>query len=140
MDTAASSTYQIQSAATEAFAIPVGQAATVAGQIAAGRASATVHVGATGFLGVEVASYTVPFTARTEVVVVGTLPGLPAATAGIVPGDVITSVNGRAVTSPSGVQTQLAADRPGDRVSIAWQDASGQTRTATVVLVVGPAD
>lgn len=140
MDTAASSTYQFQSSATEAFAIPIGQAASVAGQIKAGRASATVHVGATGFLGIQVAQYIVPFTSQTEAVVTGIIPGLPAANAGIVPGDVIVSVTGHTVTSPSGIQALLEPYHPGDRVSVGWQGLSGQAHTATVALATGPAD
>jgi S1-C subfamily serine protease len=140
MDTAASSAYQLQSGTGEAFAIPVGQAVSVARQIEAGRASATVHVGATGFLGVQVALYSVPFTSRTEVVVAGVMPGLPAARAGLAPGDVIVSINGHPVASPAGIQALLEPYHPSDQVSISWQDPSGQTHTATLVLATGPAD
>ncbi len=141
MNTAASSEYEIQSgAAEEAFAIPVGRAASVAGLIEAGRASATVHIGATGFLGVQVGQYAVPFTSRTEAVVVAVMPGLPADRAGLTAGDVIVSINGNAVTSPSGIQALLEPYHPGDRISIGWQDPSGQAQTATVVLATGPAE
>ncbi len=141
MNTAASSGYEIQSgAAEEAFAIPIGTAASVAGQIEAGRASASVHIGATGFLGVEVRESFVPFTSQTEVVVQAVMPGLPAAEAGVVPGDVIVSINGHSVASPTDIQAQLEPYHPGDRVSIGWQDLSGQPHSATVVLATGPAD
>ena len=140
MNTASTSGYQFQSGAAEAFAIPIGQAVSVARQIEAGRASATVHIGATGFLGVQAALYPVPFTSRTEAVIVGVMPGLPAARAGLVPGDAIVSIDGHAVTSPSAIQTLLEPYHPGDQVSIGWQDPSGQAHTATVVLATGPAD
>jgi len=140
MNTAASSTYQFQSGTAEAYAIPIDQAATVAGQIEAGRASATVHMGATGFLGIQVALYTVPFTSQTEAVIVGVMPGLPAAKAGLASGDVVGSINGHAVTSPSDIQNLLEPYHPGDQVSIGWQDQSGQAHTATVDLATGPAD
>jgi S1-C subfamily serine protease len=39
--------------ATQAFAIPVTRASSIAGQIEAGTPSSTVHIGATAFLGVE---------------------------------------------------------------------------------------
>ena len=80
-----------------------------------------------------VALFPVPFTSWTEAVVVGVMPGLPAATAGLVPGDVIVSINGYAVTSPSGIQARLEPYHPGDQVSIGWQNSSGQTHTATPV-------
>jgi S1-C subfamily serine protease len=139
MNTAASSAYQFQSGTGEAFAIPIGQAVSVAGGIEAGRASARVHIGATGFLGIQAGLYAVPFTSTTEAVVVGVMPGLPAAKAGLVPGDVIVSINGHAVTSPAGIQSLLEPYHPGGRVSVVWQDLSGQAHTAIVVLAVGPA-
>jgi S1-C subfamily serine protease len=71
---------------------------------------------------------------------VGIMPGLPAAKAGLTPGDMIVSVTGDAVTSPSGIQDLLEPYHPGNRVSIGWQDLSGQAHTATVVLATGPAD
>ena len=40
-------------AATQAFAIPITRASSIADQIEAGTASSTVHIGATAFLGVE---------------------------------------------------------------------------------------
>ena len=67
------------------------------------------------------------------------MPGLPAANAGLEAGDVIVSINGHAVTSPSGIQTLLEPCHPGDRASVAWQDLSGQAHTAIVVLATGPA-
>jgi S1-C subfamily serine protease len=57
MDTAASSGTQLQSqsgqAAEQAYAIPINEATSIAKQIEAGSASATTHLGATAFLGVE---------------------------------------------------------------------------------------
>jgi S1-C subfamily serine protease len=66
-------------------------------------------------------------------VVVGVMPGLPAARAGLAPGDVIVSINGHAVASRSGMQALLEPHHPGDPVGINWQDPSGRTHTATVV-------
>jgi S1-C subfamily serine protease len=57
MDTAASSGTQTQSqsgqTAEQAFAIPINEATSIAKQIAAGTTSTNVHIGATGFLGIE---------------------------------------------------------------------------------------
>ena len=41
--------------ATQAFSIPINTAVTIAQEIVAGDASSTIHIGATGFLGIEVA-------------------------------------------------------------------------------------
>ena len=57
MDTAASSGAGYQSiSSTDAYAIPIARALTIAQEIEAGHASATVHIGGTAFLGVEVES------------------------------------------------------------------------------------
>jgi S1-C subfamily serine protease len=124
---------------TQAFAIPAAQAQAIARQIEAHRSSATVHIGATPFLGVQImpaAESGVP-TGR-GAAVAGVLPGSPAARAGLPAGGVIGSVNGRAVTSPSGLQSVLGRYHPGDRVTIGWTDQSGLTHRASVTLASGP--
>ena len=70
----------------------------------------------------------------------GALSGSPAADAGLSAGDVITSIGGQSVTSATQMQSIIAAYHPGDKVSISWTDASGQTQTATVTFASGPAD
>jgi len=47
---------QSQSSGTQAFAIPINEAVSIAAQIDGGKSSATVHLGSTAFLGVEVSS------------------------------------------------------------------------------------
>jgi S1-C subfamily serine protease len=63
IDTAASSSSsgsqgssQDQSGQTQAFAIPINEAVSIAQQIEAGDASSTIHIGATAFLGLEISS------------------------------------------------------------------------------------
>jgi S1-C subfamily serine protease len=70
----------------------------------------------------------------------GALSGSPAASAGLSAGDVITSIGGQSVTSATQMQSIIAGYHPGDKVSISWTDASGQTQTATVTFASGPAD
>jgi S1-C subfamily serine protease len=62
----------------------------------------------------------------------------PAATAGIGPGDAVTSFDGQSVTSPTGLSLLLVPHHPGDKVQIGWTDASGQAHTSTVTLASGP--
>ena len=162
MDTAASSSSEMSSpfgsspsgqssssssaqSQTQAFAIPINRALSIASEIEAGSASSTVHIGATGFLGVEVGSSGNSFMPGGEqdssgVTVAGTLPGSPAAQAGLSEGDVIDSINGHAVSSSSDVQSAIGQDHPGDKVSVAWTDQYGQTHTSTMTLANGPAD
>jgi S1-C subfamily serine protease len=128
---------------TQAFAIPIDEALSVADQIEAGGASATVHIGATGFVGVEIlsagdaAANGVP--GGTGAAVAGVIPGSPAAAAGLTAGDVIVSVDGQSVSSPAGLQTVLEQHHPGDQVSISWTSQAGQAHSATVALTAGPA-
>jgi S1-C subfamily serine protease len=147
IDTAGSSSSSpqetAQTTATQAFAIPINEALSIANQIEAGHASATVHIGATGFLGVEVSSAS---SAAAEGVptgsgaaIAGVLPGSPADNAGITVGDVITSVDGQAVSSPSALQAAMEQHGAGNRVTVGWTDADGQSQSASVTLGAGPA-
>ena len=145
IDTAASNGTQFQSgqSQTRAFAIPINEALGLASQIEGGDASSTVHIGATGFLGVEVMSASnaaaqgVP--AGSGAAIAGVLPGTAAAGAGITAGDVITSVGGHAVSSPSALQAAMEQHHPGDHVTIGWTDQAGQAQSATMTLTAGPA-
>ena len=69
----------------------------------------------------------------------GVLCSTAAATAGLVSGDVITSVNGQPVTTPSGLTQSVSGLRPGARVKLGWETKAGQHRTRTVTLGAAPA-
>jgi S1-C subfamily serine protease len=136
IDTAASSnSFFADSASNDGYAIPIGKATTIAKQIVAGRSSATVHIGATAFLGVQLGNS--PFVGQ-GATIVGVVPGAPAAAAGLVPGDVIIAVGGTAVSGPSDIAPIVLAHRPGDKVTITYADATGQTQNASVTLASGP--
>jgi S1-C subfamily serine protease len=125
-----------QDSTTQGFAIPIDTALSVAAQIEGGQASSTVHIGATAFLGLEIASSGQQ--GSSGVALAGAASGTPAATAGLGQGDVVTSLNGQSVSSSTDVQHILVGLHPGDKVSIGWTDASGQSHTATVTLASGP--
>jgi S1-C subfamily serine protease len=96
-----------------------------------------VHLGATAFLGVEVASQSQQ--ASSGVMIAGAASGTPADTAGLAAGDTITAVAGQAVSSGTSIQQVLEGYHPGDKVSISWTDTTGQSHTTTVTLANGPA-
>jgi S1-C subfamily serine protease len=137
--------------ATTGFAIPINHAVSIADQIAAGHASTTVHIGLGGFMGISVAdasqgcgtsgNSTNPFgggnsaPVNSGALICGVVQGTPAATAGLVEGDVITSVNGQSVTSSNSLTGLLAGDHPGDRVTIGYVDQDSQQHTTTVALL-----
>ena len=66
--------------------------------------------------------------------VVSVTAGGPAADAGIVAGDVITSLNKVAVTSMAALSEELATLKPGDKVPVGITKSSGSTSTVTVTL------
>ena len=123
--------------ATQGFAIPINTALTVAKQIEDGQGSSTVHIGATAFLGVEIA--TTQQSQYQGVLIAGTQEGTPAAQAGLGQDDTVTALDGKSVSSGTDIQDILIGHHPGDKVSIAWTDASGQSHTATITLGTGPA-
>jgi S1-C subfamily serine protease len=122
---------------TQGYAIPINTALSIASEIEAGHGSSTVHIGATAFLGLEIAGSDQQ--GSSGAVLAGVAAGTPAASAGLGQGDVVTSLAGQSVSSSSDIQKVLVGHHPGDKVSIGWTDASGQSHTATVTLATGPA-
>lgn len=134
MDTAASATFQFRSSADQGFAIPIDQVQTIAGQILAGRSSSTIHIGATGLLGVFVESQSSGEGALVENVISGT----PAASCGLTAGDVITAIDGAGISSPTALTEAMLLRHPGDSVQITWHTPEGVQHTASVTLASGP--
>jgi S1-C subfamily serine protease len=77
--------------------------------------------------------------ARSGALVDGVICGTAAASAGIFAGDVITSIGGRAVTTPGSLTGLIDRYRPGSRASVAWVSPDGGLHTALVTLNAGPA-
>jgi S1-C subfamily serine protease len=121
------------SEANEGYAIPIGKAARIADQIEAGTASATVHIGSTAFLGVGIASE------DGYAVITAVVPGGPADRAGLEEGDAITSVAGRAISSPDALTKLILSKKPGQKVKVVYADQYyGTGQTTTVTLGSGP--
>jgi S1-C subfamily serine protease len=136
MDTAASAGNGFEQAATsDGYAIPINKAMSIALQIMRGDASATIHVGDTAFLGVEVEENS---HGGSGAVITSVVPGSPAAAAGLTPGDLITSFGGHAVSSPAGLTTIIMTQKPGAPVSATYLDQGGATQTANLALASGP--
>jgi S1-C subfamily serine protease len=136
MDTAASGNSTYASESSDAYAIPIGTALTIAKQIVAGKASTTVHVGATAFLGVEVQG---GYAGTAGALIAGVVPGGPAASGGLEAGDVITAIDGHAVSSATQVSPLILARKPGTKITVAYVDQDGNGYTTTVKLGSGPA-
>jgi S1-C subfamily serine protease len=146
MDTAASTRYGFADYSNDGFAIPIERALSIANEIAAGHSSATVHVGGTAFLGVQVAdassdSYGYGYggsAATNGAEIVEVVPRGAADAAGLAPGDVITAVNGRSVSSAGKLGPIVLALQPGTRINVAYTDGNGQSQSTTVTLASGP--
>jgi S1-C subfamily serine protease len=70
--------------------------------------------------------------------IIGTICGSPAASAGMTGGAVITAVNGQAVGSPDDLTGILSRFHPGDTISVTWVSPSGQRSTSSLHLTAGP--
>jgi S1-C subfamily serine protease len=155
MDTAASSGYQFQSqssqAVEQAYSIPIDQALAIAKQIESGTTTSDIHIGATAFLGLQIAppggasgSGTGGFGASSQgstsgVTIAGTVPGSPIALAGLAAGDTITAVGGRSISTANNIAQTLVRYHPGDKISITWVDQYGRSHATTLTLTSGPA-
>jgi len=143
INTAASASgNQLSSATTtQAFTIPINAAVAIAGQIDAGKSSATVHVGPTAFLGLALAPGSVVpgLPGGSGAQIAGVAAGSAAARAGLAAGDSVTSLDGQAVTSPAQIRSVLTAHHPGDKIGISWTDPVSGSHRATVTLTTGPA-
>ncbi len=131
MNTAASENYKMSGG--QGFAIPIGTAMGVAGQIRSGAGSNTVHIGPTAFLGLGVMDNNGNGARVQRVVGNG-----PAAAAGISAGDVITSVDGVPINGATAMTDVLVPHHPGDTVALALRSSSGGDRTVNVILADGP--
>ncbi len=153
MDTAASADSGYQVSATQAYAIPIETALSVAHKIVDGQASSAIHIGPTGFLGLGISPSSANgsdgfgnsagssgggASSSSGAVVSQVLTGSAAGKAGVVAGDTIDSLNGSSIASPNDLSNLLEPKHPGDTVQLQWTDQSGQSHTASVTLGSGP--
>jgi S1-C subfamily serine protease len=138
MDTAGSTSgfgFSLQpTSGTQGYAIPIDEAVSVANQIDYREGSSKVHIGATAFLGVLLSSQSSSSGVQVESVV----SGGAAASAGIVAGDDLTTIDGIAVSTPAGVSSALVPLHPGDTIDVKGSTSGGKAFTLKVTLGSGP--
>jgi S1-C subfamily serine protease len=122
---------------TQGYAIPIDTALSIAKEIEAGQGSSAIHIGPTAFIGIGIAPTSEQTTSGVEIA--GAQAGTPAATAGLAEGDVITALNGTAVSTGTQISEALIQRHPGDKITLTWTNTDGQSQTATVTLGTGPA-
>lgn len=114
------------------YAIPIATVETVVRKIEDGEEGGDIELGYHGYLGVGLdPSATTPLVAQV-------MEDSAAAEAGVAVGDTITTVDGTAVRTAEALQQAIAAKDAGDRVSLTWTGADGQSHTATVTLGEAP--
>ncbi len=121
------------------FAIPVDNAVSIVGQIRTGTDTDKVHIGDRALLGVQVqdaSGQNGPVDAGAFVV--GVQDGTGASAVGMQQGDVLVSLNGKAIADQQALRNALYPFHPGDKVSVGWIDASGARHNADIKLIVGP--
>ncbi len=122
---------------TDGYAIPINEALAIGQDIRDGKASSTVHIGASAFLGVSVTS-TGRTTTAAGVTISGVVTGSAAAKAGLAAGDTITAIDGAKVASNTALRAAIAPHHPGDTVSVSWTDTTGRAQTHDVTFGQGP--
>ncbi len=131
MNTAASDNYRMSGGT--GFAIPIGQALGIAGQIQNGGGSPTIHIGPTAFLGLGVVD-----NGGSGAKVARVVGNAPAASIGISTGDIITAMDNTPINSATAMSDVLNGHHPGDSISVSWKSKSGTARTENVTLAEGP--
>lgn len=152
MDTAGSSTGSgfgfderfATSGATTGYAIPINTALAVVRTIESGTSTSTVHVGATPILGIEINSSvsnvgSLNGTTVSGVQIAGLAAGTPAASSGLVAGDVITAINGHAVASAGELSATVQKLAVGASVKVSYTTLAGASSSLNITLVAGPA-
>jgi S1-C subfamily serine protease len=114
------------------FAIPIKQALQLAQRITTGKSNSIVHVGPTAFLGVRLAD------ASDEAKIQSVVTGQAADEAGLAAGDVITSLNGKTISSVTDLRQVVLTLVPGKAVPIGWTNTSNVAQTGTITPTSGP--
>jgi len=131
--------------ATKVLRIPLSAPLRSPVQIESGHGNATVHVGATGFLGlIEYPSDNRSFSGGGAPTVTGVdietvVPGSPAQEAGIAANDVVTAFDGHAVSTPGQLEHLMVAHSPGNKVTVTWVGTTVSRTRPQLRLVSGPA-
>jgi S1-C subfamily serine protease len=138
MDTAASTSFQFSTGSAQGFSIPIDEALSLAHKIVTNQSSDTIHIGQTGFIGVEV-SPSSSTGSSAGLSVLGSVSGSPAAQAGIGNGSTILSVNGINVNQGGDLTNLMVRYHPGTKITVVWTDSSNGRHTSVLTLEKGPA-
>ncbi|MBO2453690.1 trypsin-like peptidase domain-containing protein [Actinomadura barringtoniae] len=140
MNTAASSGFRMNhTGGHRGYAITSARAIEVVRQIQRGQTTATIHIGPTAMLGVQVRTPTTKSGGRANgAYIASTLSGTPAETAGLRPGTTIIALDDQPVDSPGTLTDLLLRHRPGDTVRLTLTTPTGNQTVTPLTLADGP--
>ncbi|GAB2868630.1 S1C family serine protease [Nocardioides pacificus] len=121
-----------QNRGAQSYAVPIEDALAIVDRIEDGDESGTVRIGPGAYLGIGAQ------TTADGVGVAEVETGSATDDVGLVVGDVITALDGSALTSLSDLTARLATYEPGEQVELTWTTRAGETRAATVTLGESP--
>jgi S1-C subfamily serine protease len=140
---------QIGSTGFMGVLVPAGQASTATSPVEQRNRQLKQDQGASGFP----AQPSAPFCLQNQesagvpsrvapvasgALIIGELCSTPAQRAGIIAGDVITSVGGQKIDSPKQLTGVMMGFKPGSWVNVTWVDVNGQQHTGKLRLVQAP--
>ena len=117
------------------FAIPIAQVESLLPTLQKGGQTATGG----GYLGVDITTLTPALrqqyglTPTQGAVVLSVVPGSPADKAGLVQGDVIVNIDGKAITSAEDLQKVVQAGKPGQTISITYYVGNSKRTTSATL-------
>jgi S1-C subfamily serine protease len=138
VDAAGSGNLDFPSSGGAGLAIPINRALSIAKLIEAGRSTATIHIGQTAFLGVDLSFANGTGGQAGGAAVAAVVPASPAEGAGLTAGSVITAINGHAIDSYDTVASLLFGEKAGAVLTVAWTDQDGTAHVADIRTAAGP--
>ncbi|HXJ64352.1 MAG TPA: trypsin-like peptidase domain-containing protein [Actinomycetota bacterium] len=144
MITAATQTSAFSKTSTEGYAITIGDALNIIGQIRSGSQTGDIVYGRPGLMGVQLRNLSAAAASRLGLstnggaYVIQVVPNTPASNAGMTDGSVITAIDGHSITSAADVSDVMHQTKPGQSISVTWVDTSGP-HTASMELITAPA-
>ncbi|WP_432846756.1 S1C family serine protease [Amycolatopsis sp. CA-161197] len=136
VDTAANAGYVFDKGLRphEGFAIPITEAADIAKRILERKASDTIHIGPSAFIGLTV----VDGGNGTGALIKSVVAGGPAAKLGLKANLLVVGIDDKPVTSATALIALMDTHHPGDKLRMTVAGQGGKTATVTLVPVSGP--
>jgi S1-C subfamily serine protease len=116
------------------YAVAIDDALVVVEQIRSGQESATVRIGESAFLGVQLVSGGGIGDNRGGAPIAGVTAGGPAAEAGLQAGDTVTRIGSVEVSNSEQLREAIAALEPGQKITLTWITAAGSTESGSATL------